>query len=113
MAQMFPDLTELELKELEKKSSAETDVYRAFRDKTPADWLVLHGLNLIFRSAGGPPRDAEADFVVFDVPAVHVYSSRRRPTDPRQFNRRIRRNPFGAQQRRRRMTSEHRLATGP
>ncbi|RKH12731.1 hypothetical protein D7V97_07625 [Corallococcus sp. CA053C] len=66
MAQMFPDLTDLELKELEEKSSAEVDVYRAFRDQAPADWLVLHGLNLIARTRGSPPMDAEADFVVFD-----------------------------------------------
>ncbi|MFE8599807.1 nuclease-related domain-containing DEAD/DEAH box helicase [Archangium violaceum] len=66
MAQMFPELTELELKELEKKSSAEADVYRAFRHQTPADWLVLHGLNLICHPSGSPPTDAEADFIVFD-----------------------------------------------
>ncbi|NOJ80769.1 ATP-binding domain-containing protein [Myxococcus xanthus] len=66
MAQMFPSLTDLELKELAKKSSAEIDVYRAFRDQTPAEWLVLHGLSLISRTPGAPPRDAEADFVVFE-----------------------------------------------
>lgn len=66
MAQMFPVLEELELRELERKSSAEAEVYRAFRDHTPSDWLVLHGLNLHAQSPGSPPRDAEADFVVFD-----------------------------------------------
>lgn len=66
MAQMFPELDEQELRDLEKKSRAEAEVYRAFRDQTPASWLVLHGLTLIARTPGEPPRDAEADFVVFD-----------------------------------------------
>lgn len=66
MAQMFPVLSELELKELEQKSRAEADVYRAFRDKTPSDWLVLHGLSLIALGRNAPAQDAEADFVVLD-----------------------------------------------
>lgn len=63
---MFPDLSEQVLRELAKKSSGEADVYRAFRDGTPADWLVLHGLQLIAVTPAAPPKDGEADFVVFD-----------------------------------------------
>lgn len=66
MAQMFPVLSDLELSSLEATSRAEAEVYRAFRDQAPAAWLVLHGVNLIAQPPGLPPRDAEADFVVFD-----------------------------------------------
>ncbi len=66
MAIMYPQLDASELRDLEKKSQAEADVYRAFRDRTPAHWLVLHGHSIIWCAPGAPPRDGEADFVVFD-----------------------------------------------
>lgn len=65
MAKMFPDLNDLELEDVEQKSRAEANVYRAFRDKAPPDWLVLHALNLVVQPPAAPPQDAEADFVVF------------------------------------------------
>lgn len=66
MARMFPELGEDDLRALERTSFAEADVYRAFRDHTPPRLLVRHGLDLIARAPGDPPRDAEADFVVCD-----------------------------------------------
>lgn len=66
MARMFPELSEDDLRALEQTSIAEAEVYRAFRDHTPPRLLVRHGLDLVARAPGEPPRDAEADFVVCD-----------------------------------------------
>src|SRR5688500_11905336 len=64
MARMIPFLGALELGQI--TSRAERDVYTAFRDQLPASLIVVHGLDLISRKAGGPARDAEADFLVVD-----------------------------------------------
>ena len=47
-------------------SQAEARFYVACRDQLPPSTLVMHSLALIRLTGDGRPRDAEADFVIFD-----------------------------------------------
>ncbi|MCD2452784.1 AAA family ATPase [Methylicorpusculum oleiharenae] len=64
MARMIPELNESALNLV--PSAAECSVYCSLRDGLKSDVLVLHSLELVVNSANDGPKDAEADFVIFD-----------------------------------------------
>ena len=62
MATPIPELTEQQLDALE--SAAEAKVYRALRDRLPADYAVFFRVGWILRREDERARDGEIDFVV-------------------------------------------------
>jgi len=62
MARVVPAYTEEQLAWL--PSAAEAAVHRAARDRLPAHWLVLHGIEWIVRNPNGDAADGEADFLI-------------------------------------------------
>ena len=64
MAHMVPSLDDTALKKI--KSPAERSIYKALRESLGDKVLVVHSLELIAQPVDAPPRDAEADFVIFD-----------------------------------------------
>jgi hypothetical protein len=64
MARMIPELNDIVLNLV--PSAAERSVYCSLRDGLKSDVLVVHSLELVTNSPSNTPKDAEADFVIFD-----------------------------------------------
>lgn len=62
MATMIPELSEAQLADL--PSQAEAKVYRAFRDRLPADFVVFFQVGWILRREEEQAKDGETDFLV-------------------------------------------------
>lgn len=69
MARMIPALTDEQLRAF--RSRAEARFYEACRDQLPADVVVIHSANWIYRDARGRLREGEADFTIL-VPQAGV-----------------------------------------
>ena len=69
MARMIPELTHEQLRAF--RSRAEARFYEACRDQFPADVVVIHSANWIYRDARGRLREGEADFTIL-VPQAGV-----------------------------------------
>ena len=64
MAKLIPELDELALRKLQKKSAAEARVYQQC-ECLGADFLILFSVPWINVTAYGTPKDGETDFIVF------------------------------------------------
>jgi hypothetical protein len=64
MARMIPELNVTALNLIQ--SAAERSVYCSLRDGLKSEVLVVHSLELIANPHSNSPKDAEADFVIFD-----------------------------------------------
>lgn len=62
MARMIPELSDEQLRGF--RSRAEARFYEACRDQLPADVVVIHSANWIYRDAKGRLREGEADFTI-------------------------------------------------
>lgn len=69
MARMIPALTNEQLRAF--RSRAEARFYEACRDQLPADVVVIHSANWIYRDTRGKLREGEADFTIL-VPQAGV-----------------------------------------
>ncbi|MHA7633350.1 nuclease-related domain-containing DEAD/DEAH box helicase [Corallococcus sp. M7] len=63
MARIVPEMTEEEL--VQHKPAVEAQVYRAFRDRAPADWFVFFSLRIVKQVPRQTPELGELDFVIF------------------------------------------------
>lgn len=63
MAKMRPELSEIELNNVQ--SSAEARFYRACRDQLPDDILVIYSAAWVYRRKDGNTAEGEADFTLF------------------------------------------------
>ena len=64
MVHMVPSLDDTALQNI--KSPAERSIYKALRDSLGDKVIVVHSLELIAQPVDTTPKDAEADFVIFD-----------------------------------------------